>query len=44
MRKTNYAKGVPLQKMQLLLQFALCTVAIGLQAAGRPFTAFSAQL
>jgi hypothetical protein len=42
MRKTNYANGVPLQMMQFLLQFALCTAAIGLQAAGTPFTAFSA--
>jgi len=40
MGKTNYANGVArLQIMQFLLQFALRTAAIDLQAAGRPFTA-----
>jgi len=38
--KTNYANSVALlQITHFLLQFALRTVAIGLQAAGRPFTA-----
>jgi hypothetical protein len=39
MGKTNYANSVALQMIQFLLQFAFRTVAIGLQPAGKPFTA-----